>query len=77
MFRNCVTCGQRTIVGYYTDGHQIVMDDEPVTDGHAVLKGDIRDQPTVLFGVDNEADAEFWHVPFDSHRYDKHECEES
>lgn len=76
MIRDCISCGQRTILGRYTDNALIVMDAEPVTDGRAVLKGDLNDQPTVLFGIDNEDDAAFWHVPFDSDRYDRHECPE-
>ncbi len=40
MFRTCL-CGENTIVGRYIDNHIIVMEAEPVTDGGAVLKGDV------------------------------------
>lgn len=72
--RKCVTCGKPTILGRYIDGALLVMDAEPVTDGQAVLKGDHADVPVVLFGIDDEHDADFWGVPFESDRYDRHEC---
>src|SRR5438309_704049 len=74
MIRDCIICGRSTILARYIDNAMVVMDAEPVTDGQAVLKGNLTDQPTVLFGIDAPADAEFWHVPFDSDRYDKHQC---
>lgn len=77
MFRTCVTCGDQTIVGRYIDNHPVVMEAEPVTDGQAVLKGDPGDEPTVLFGIDDEADADYFGVPFESDRYDRHECKET
>jgi len=74
MFRDCKTCGQRTILARYIDNVMVVMDAEPVTDGTAILKGDLDDQPTALFGIEDEADAKFWQVPFESDRYADHEC---
>jgi hypothetical protein len=74
VIRDCIICGQSTILARYIDNAMVVMDAAPVTDGAAVLKGDLADQPTALFGIEKPADAEFWHVPFDADRYDKHDC---
>ena len=74
MLRTCIECREPTILGRQIDNHLIVMDAQPVTDGHAVLKGDPLDQPTVIFGIETPADAEYWAVPFESDRYDRHEC---
>jgi hypothetical protein len=74
MFRNCISCGQPTIVARMVDGAIAAMDSEPATDGAAPLLGDLHDQPTVIFGIESEADAAFWQVPFDADRYDRHEC---
>jgi hypothetical protein len=72
--RDCIACGRPTIVARYVDNHPVVMEAEPVTDGQAVLKGDLSDQPVALFGIEDEHDASFWNVPFESDRYDRHEC---
>lgn len=76
MFRTCL-CGDKTIVGRYIDDHLIILDAEPVTDGQIVLRGDLGDEPTALWAIDDEEKAAFWNVPFDSDRYDRHECKET
>jgi hypothetical protein len=76
VFQTCVTCNQPTILGCTTDNHPIVMDADPVTDGQAVLVGSHHQQPTAVFGVETEDDAAWYRVPFDSDRYDRHECKE-
>ncbi len=74
MIRDCVTCGQPTILGRYVDGHLIVLDQEPAASGEVVLWGDLNDQPTALYGVETEDDARFWGVTLDGGRYDVHQC---
>jgi len=78
MFRSCITCDQPTIVGRYVDNYPIVMDATPCTDGEAILKGDRANKPTVIFGIESDADADYWGVPvpFDADRYNKHQCKE-
>lgn len=77
MFRTCVTCGANTILAHSTDGHGMVMEADPSTDGATVLKGDPADEPTAIFGIETEKDAEWFGVPFESDRYDRHECKET
>lgn len=77
MFRTCVTCGANTILARTADNHLIVMEAQPFTDGAAVLTGDPAAEPTVLFGIETEKDAEWFGVPFESDRYDRHECREA
>jgi len=74
MFRTCISCGQPTILARQVDGALTVMAAKPAADGAAPLLGDLNDQPTVIFGIESEADAAFWQVPFDAGRYDRHEC---
>lgn len=74
MRRTCITCNEPTILARQVDGAPTVMDAEPVTDGQAPLVGDLDDQPTVIFGIDTEADAAFWQVPFEADRYRRHDC---
>lgn len=74
MFRDCISCGRRTILARMVDNAIAVMDAEPVTDGAGPLVGDLDDQPTVIFGIESEADAAFWRVPFEADRYGRHEC---
>jgi len=74
MFRDCISCGRSTILARQVDGALTVMEAEPATDGAAPLLGDLHDQPTVIFGIESEADAAFWQVPFDAARYSRHDC---
>ncbi len=74
MYRTCISCGQPTIVARAVDNAITVMGAEPCTDGQAPLVGDLGAEPTVIFGIETEADAEFWRVPFDADRYSRHEC---
>ena len=74
MRRICIFCGLPTILARQVDGAPAVMDGEPVTDGQAPLVGDLDDQPTVVFGIDTEADAAFWQVPYNADRYQRHDC---
>jgi hypothetical protein len=76
VIRDCITCGQSIILGRYIDNLPVVMDGKPVADGQAVLKGDLNDQPTAIFGVEIPWDAEFYGVALDADRYDQHVCPE-
>lgn len=73
MYRTCISCGEPTIVASMIDGAIAVMEAESATDGAAPLKGDLGDRPTVIFGIESEEDAEFWGLPFESDRYNRHE----
>lgn len=79
MKRECITCHAPTIVGREIDGNIRVIDEAPVAGGPLVALGDMRDQPTVVWGVDPAGET----LPFgrdgitvgpDAFRYRLHEC---
>ena len=73
MIRKCL-CGADTIVAREIDNAIRVVDAGPTLDLESVvLLGDMRDEPTALWGIDPAGD-DFYGIPADAPRYRKHEC---
>lgn len=73
MIFNC-TRGGRAISARYTDNAPITLDAEPVPGGVVVLKGDLGDRPTAIFGVETQDDADWYGIALDTPRYQRHDC---
>lgn len=70
---NCLDCGRPTIRARELDNKIVTIDAEPVPDGELTINGDLDDDPLALWNF-TEEDAEFWRVPSNLPRHNKHRC---
>jgi hypothetical protein len=74
MRQDCMTCKSPTIRAREIDNHIIRIDGHPVSDGEVAVAGDLEDEPTAIWNFDPLIDAEFWNVPADIPRFNRHVC---